>query len=87
LKKSIKHQTVELIFTNPSPKIKTILKKYKIKILKASGSKYFLEVSATEDTLYKAINALFQAGFKLKDLSINKPTLEELFIRVARGEF
>ena len=82
----IKHQTAELTFLNSSPKISGILAKYNIKILRVQAGAYLLEVSATEHILYKAINKLFQAGFRLKDLSIHKPTLEDLFIRVARGE-
>lgn len=86
LKKLIKHQTVEIDFVKADAKIKGILEERGIKVLSITGNSYFIETSAVEDTLYKALNVLFQQGYKITDLQINKPTLEDLFIKVARGE-
>lgn len=85
LKRVIKFQTVEIDFVKADGRIRKILEEYGIKILSMQGNNYFLETSAVEDTLYKALNVLFQKGYKLTDLKINKPTLEDLFIKLARG--
>jgi hypothetical protein len=43
------------------------------------------EISASGDRLYKILNSLFKRGFKIKDLRIKRPTLDDIFIKISRG--
>lgn len=84
LKKIIKRQSVEMVFINPDDKLKKFFISKKIDVQFKSKSKLLLEVDTEGHDLYRIINSLFSRGYKMKDLTIHKPTLEELFIKITK---
>ena len=85
LKKRINTQIVELELTKPAA-LAAFFTDRGITVLSERANRYTLEVSTEDVGFYKALNALFQQGHKIKDLQIHPPTLEQVFIKIARGE-
>ena len=45
-----------------------------------------IELDYAEKKLHNLIHPLFKQGFQIKDISIEKPNLEKVFIKISRGE-
>lgn len=86
LKKLIKVQTVEIDFLQPKKSLKEFFKKLKVRILLLKKDKVIFELKHPFDRLHYIVDPLFKEGFKIKDLTIRKPTLEDVFIKIARQE-
>lgn len=86
LKRRISKQVVEIELQQQA-NLRQFFTEREIAVLAVEGNRYFLEVSTTDDRLYKALNRLFQQGHKIRDLQIHPPTLEQVFIKIARGEW
>lgn len=84
LKKTIKKHTVELTVKENLPKLKKFLANKNIDILFAKNNTIIFEVSCKKDKIYRILNRIFTKGFMLSDLHIKKPTLDDIFIKIAR---
>ncbi|HLC66172.1 MAG TPA: ABC transporter ATP-binding protein [Candidatus Nanoarchaeia archaeon] len=85
LKKRINTQVVEIELQRPA-ELRKFFTERGITVLAVRGNRYTLELSTTGENLYKSLNRLFQQGHKIRDLQIHPPTLEQVFIKIARGE-
>ena len=82
--KSLVDENTLIIDFNKIPKnYKTILKKYDL--LKIKNKKAWIELKNPDD-LHNITDDLIKSGFKIKHIKIKEPTLEEIFIKIARGE-
>lgn len=86
LKKAIKHYTVEIAVKNNLPKLKQLIQKEDVNVLFAKNNTLIFEVEYKKDRVYKILNKVFKQGFLLSDLHIKKPTLDDIFIKIARRE-
>ncbi len=86
-KKLIGKEIVEIDFINNinKDKIKEILSKIKSNILVLKKKKLKFEIYNDEE-LHKIIHIFFKKKFKIKDIKILKPTLDEIFIKISRDE-
>jgi ABC-2 type transport system ATP-binding protein len=84
LKKLIKDQTIEISVIKQHAELKKFLKQEGVDILFAKDKTLIFQVSAGEQDTYKILNKIFKQGFKLSDLHIKKPTLDDIFIKIAR---
>lgn len=84
LKKMIKKQVVEIEFIKADKTLKKFLEEKEVNLLLMQGNTVKFEISATGDKLYRLMNSLFQRGFKIKNLNLKRPTLEDIFIKIAR---
>lgn len=85
-KKLIRKQTVELHVKEKFTELQKILKEKGVTILNTGTNTVIFEVNASSDQLYKLMNLLFREGVKLSNMHINKPTLDNIFIKIARGK-
>ncbi len=69
-----------------SANLKSFFAERDMVVLSQNCARYALELSTADETLYKMLNTLFQQGHKIKDLQIHPPTLDHVFIKIARGE-
>ncbi len=84
LKKLIKKQKVEMKFLKPQPGVKRFLNSKGIDVTFCDEHTIHFEVSTRTDKLYKIMNQLFKKGIKVRDMHIQRPTLDDIFIHVAR---
>jgi len=84
LKRQIKEHRIEITLKNRVNELKKFLEKEKLNILSVQGKKIVFEVSFENDEVYKILNKIFTKGFMLDDLYIKKPTLDDVFIKIAR---
>ena len=85
LKKLIKNFTVEIDFIKTNRMLKNFFKEKGMDVLFMGKNTAIFEISASGDRLYKILNSLFKRGFKIKDLRIKRPTLDDIFIKISRG--
>ncbi len=86
LKKHIKEQTIEITVKSKALELKKFLQDENIDVLFAKKNTLIFEVTSKQDKVYKIMNKIFKKGFLLKDLHIKKPTLDDVFIKFARGK-
>ena len=86
LTKLIGEQRVVIDFYPSRKKIEDVLGKLDVIVEETRGNRVVLRVPHTDRKLYDILEPLFLRGFKMRDLSIEKPSLEEVFIRGARGK-
>ena len=84
LKKMIKKQTVEIQFIKTRKSLRKFFDEKDVDVLFMQGNTLKFEISAQGDKLYRLINSLFQRGFKIRNMNINRPTLDDIFIKIAR---
>ncbi|MBU0979794.1 MAG: ABC transporter ATP-binding protein [Nanoarchaeota archaeon] len=84
LKRLIKNQTVEIAVKEKSRELKEFLKTEGLDVLLARQNTIIFEVTSEDEKLYKTMNKIFAKGFRLTDLHIQKPTLNDIFIKFAR---
>jgi len=82
IKNIIKKQTVEMKFIKDNPEIKKMLEERNFNILYMQDNRVMFEVADEGDKLYRLMSSLFKRGHFIEDLRINKPTLQDIFIKV-----
>ncbi len=87
LKKMIKNQTVELTLMKKYPELKQFFKERGVDVIFLDNNAIRFEVNASTYDLPKLLNRLFQQGIKLRDIHVQRPTLDEIFIKISRGKF
>jgi len=85
LKKMIKECTIEVTVKKDAGALKKFLEDKNVNIQFAKQNTLIFDVSFERDKIYKILNQIFSRGFLLDDLHIKKPTLDDIFIRFARG--
>lgn len=86
IRKSFKNYRVEIIIRHDVEKLISLLNKDKVKIISNKDNKVVFEATWKDDKVFKMLNKIFASGLKLEDLHIEKPSLEDIFIRMARGK-
>tara|TARA_Y100000310_G_C20702141_1_gene830899 strand:+ start:3614 stop:4537 length:924 start_codon:yes stop_codon:yes gene_type:complete len=84
LKKLIKDQTIEITVQKGHSELKKLLQNEQVDILHAKNNNIIFQVTEGSDKTYSILNKVFKAGFILSDLHIKKPTLDDIFIKIAR---
>lgn len=84
LKKLIKEHTVEIAVRQNLEKLKKFLKTEGIEVMITDQNKLVFNVTREEDKVYKVMNKIFKQGFLLTHLNIKSPTLDDIFIKIAR---
>lgn len=85
LKQLITKQRIELDFHATDEKLDEFFREKKIDFKRTKDTVTF-EVDSRTDDLYRMMNSLFRRGYKVKDLEIHRPSLNDVFIKIARGE-
>ena len=85
-KKLITKNNVEIDIKQNAAAVEKILKEKEIIYSKTVNNIILFEVDSATDELYKLMNLFFKAGVKINDLHINRPTLDNIFIKLARSE-
>ena len=85
-KKLIKKTAVELTVKDKMPTVRKVLKDKNINVMQTGTNTIMFEVESSSDKLFKIMNTIFKAGAKLSDMHVQKPTLDDIFIRIARGK-
>ncbi|MBI4439688.1 ABC transporter ATP-binding protein [Candidatus Woesearchaeota archaeon] len=85
LKRIIRKTTVEMVVKEGRAKLlRDFLLEEDVDVLFMEDNRVAFEVASSGDRLYRLMNKIFAQGFKLSDLHIKRPTLEDLFIKLAR---
>ena len=53
--------------------------------MQAGPVTFHFEIDAGSDRIYRLLNSLFKRGYKIRDLNIRRPTLDDIFIKMARN--
>ena len=85
LKKTIKKQVIKITVKDKAKELKKFLSSEDVEVLFAEDNTLIFEASYEKDKVYKVLNKIFTKGFLLSDLHIKKPTLDDIFIKFARG--
>ncbi|SRR3989344_459481 len=83
IKKLVKSNTMVFEFFSMPENSASILEKFKATV--KSKNKVFITFKNGKE-VHTVIHALITSGFEIRDFHIRRPTLEEVFIKVARGE-
>ncbi|MBW2993121.1 DUF4162 domain-containing protein, partial [Candidatus Woesearchaeota archaeon] len=83
LKKMIGKQIIRIDFAPTDKSIGKFLKKKGFEVLYVKGNRAAIGVKHASKKLHDVIHPILKAGFKIRDLHIRKPTLEDVFIKVA----
>ncbi|MBI4452127.1 ABC transporter ATP-binding protein [Candidatus Woesearchaeota archaeon] len=86
LKKLIKKHTVEIAVKKNIKLLKEFLKTEGVDIVFEKDNSIVFEVTTEEDKMYKVISKIFHKGFMLSNLHVKGPTLDDIFIKIARGK-
>ena len=84
LKKLIKKHTVEIAVKKNAKLLRELLKAEGVDIIFEKDSSIVFEVTTENDKMYKVISKIFNKGFMLSNLHVKGPTLDEIFIKIAR---
>lgn len=84
LKKTITEHEVEISVKKDANQLRKFLENEGVKIISAKNNTIVFEVTTEHDKIYKVINKIFHKGFLLDNLNIKGPTLEDIFIKIAR---
>ena len=84
LKKMIKKHTVEIAVKKDVKLLKEFLKTEGVEIIFAKDNSIIFEVTTEQDKMYKVISKIFHKGFMLSNLHVKGPTLDDIFIKIAR---
>ncbi len=80
LKALVKEYLIKITVQSPS-KLKAFLK---IKNIMSKGKTVYIPLHGEKKKVYKILNRIFAAGFRVDDLHIHRPTLDNIFIKIAR---
>lgn len=86
LKKLIKKHTVEIAVKKDIKLLKDFLKTEGVDIIFEKDNSIVFEVTTEKDKMYKVISKIFHKGFMLSNLHVKGPTLDDIFIKIARGK-
>lgn len=86
LKRLIKKHTIKMHILAGHKALENFFKEKGIDILFLTKNVIRFEVVGRGEHLYKLLNSLFKKGVKIKDLHIKRPTLDDIFIKIVRGE-
>jgi len=84
LTKKIKNVTLKLTFDGDKTKVENFLKIEKQKHI--FNKNFSVEITTTEKQIPKIIVSLSKIGIWITDIEVQKPTLEDFFLQIARGE-
>lgn len=84
LKKLIKKHTVEIAVKKDIKPLMEFLKTEGVEIIFAKDNSVLFEVTTEHDKMYKVISKIFHKGFMLSNLHVKGPTLDDVFIKIAR---
>ncbi|MBI2101040.1 ABC transporter ATP-binding protein [Candidatus Woesearchaeota archaeon] len=84
LKKLIKKHTVEIAVKKDIKPLMEFLKTEGVEIIFAKDNSIVFEVTTEHDKMYKVISKIFHKGFMLSNLHVKGPTLDDVFIKIAR---
>jgi len=84
LKKLIKKHTVEIAVKKDIRLLKEFLKTEDVEIIFEKDNSIVFEVTTEKDKMYKVISKIFHKGFMLSNLHVKGPTLDDIFIKIAR---
>jgi len=84
LKKLIDKQVVRIDYQGNN--IQKILKKLDVEILYIKNNKVSIGLKQKNFQLHELLHPLLKAGIKIKDLHVRKPTLDDIFIKIAQDE-
>ena len=84
LKKLIKKHTVEIAVKKDIKLLMEFLKIEGVEIIFAKDNSVLFEVTTEHDKMYKVISKIFHKGFMLSNLHVKGPTLDDIFIKIAR---
>ena len=82
LKKLINKQIIRIDFMPTNINIEKFLKKQGFDVLYVKNNRAAIGVKHASEQLHKVIHPILKAGFKIKDLHIRKPTLEDVFVKI-----
>ncbi len=86
LNKLIKKQIVKIDFLPTKKSLIQHFKKTDYDIVELGKNHVEIELDHAERKLHGLMHPLFKEGFQIKDINIEKPNLERVFIKLARGE-
>lgn len=86
LSRIIKKQIVKIDFYPTSESVVKYFKKTDYDIIELTKNHVSLELEHAEKKLHPLIHPLFSKGFRIRDISIEKPNLERVFIKIARQQ-
>ena len=84
LKKLIKEHTVEIAIKQDVKSLKKFLETEGMEVIITDQNSIVFEVTTENDKIYKIMNKIFKKGFMLTHLNIKTPTLDDIFIKIAR---
>ena len=84
LKKLIKKHTVEIAVKKDIKPLIEFLKTEGVDIVFEKDNSIVFEVTTEKDKMYKVISKIFHKGFMLSNLHVKGPTLDDVFIKIAR---
>jgi ABC-2 type transport system ATP-binding protein len=82
LKKIINKQIIRIDFMPTKRSIEKFLKKQGFDVLYVKNNRAAIGVKHAAEQLHKVIHPILKAGFKIKDLHIRKPTIEDVFVKI-----
>jgi len=83
IKKLIDRQIVRIEFIPGRKPIEKILKKLDVDILYLKKNKVSIGVRQKKFKLHEMLHPILKAGIRIKDLHVRKPTLDDVFIKIA----
>ena len=86
LKKLIKKQIIKVKIHNPHKPIEHFFNNLDVDIISIDKNTVVFELPYKEHLLANILKKIFDGGFKVSDITVNKPQLEEVFIKIAKGE-
>ncbi|MBI2415517.1 MAG: ABC transporter ATP-binding protein [Candidatus Kerfeldbacteria bacterium] len=84
LTKRITHSQLQLSFDGDQTKLQQVLKPYQVRY--TFPTSFSIRINLPEQLIPKVIFNLSQAGVWITDIEITKPTLEDVFLQIARGQ-
>ncbi|MFC1728267.1 ABC transporter ATP-binding protein [Nanoarchaeota archaeon] len=86
IKKLIKKQIIKIKLKTPKKNFKEFFEKLNVNIISVKRNSIKFELDYKEHKLAEILKKIFEAGFKVSDITVNKPRLEQVFIKIAKGE-
>jgi ABC-2 type transport system ATP-binding protein len=84
LKKLVKHQIVTIHIYPSTKNVGKILKQLPVEVVEHTGDTIVLNIANVNKKLHNVLHPLLKSGIIIKDMHIDKPSLEDVFINIAR---
>jgi len=86
LSRRIKTNSVKVdVLENGKKPLRAIVGRFKVRITESKPGMVIFETQG-EKELPKIINAIIKGGMEIIDINVRKPSLEDVFLKIARGE-